>query len=289
MVRDEALSIVQALIAGIIQGLTEFLPISSSGHLVIYHKLTGESDGNFLGFTVLLHLATLLAVIIMFRKDLWQLLREFTAILRDIGMKRNRHVLMRHRFLLLTVIATVPAVVAGVAVKALKLDAHLQNPFVVAAMFLVTAVFMFLINRLPKGIYSEENAPLASAWIVGMLQAVAILPGLSRSGSTIFGGFLGRLQKEFAVRFAFILSIPVILGATVLEAVDFMRLQNDMTVVMETQQLLAMATGFVSAFATGMITIQLIKIIMQKNRFGIFGYYCLLASAVALYVAFNYS
>jgi len=278
------MSVLQAFVAGVIQGITEFLPISSSGHLVIYNILINKGEeASILGFTVLLHLATLLAVIVLLRKDLLQLILEFIDLVRDLLRGRWRFSLAKRRFLMLAIIATIPAMVAGVLVKLLKLDAYLENPFLVALMFLVTAVFMLSLDRMPRGRFMQSDAPLTSAWIVGALQAVAILPGLSRSGSTIFGGVLGRLEKEFAVRFAFILSIPVVLGATLLEALDLLKGDSASLAIMEINQLYALGAGFIAAFVTGLASIMLAQFMIKKNKYSYFGYYCIVAAAVALY------
>ena len=271
----------QALIEGIIQGVTEFLPVSSSGHLVIFNALSGGSGDANLTFTVFLHLATLLSVIIVFYKDVWVLIREFFTALYDILRGKPNFKTTERKFLVMVIIATVPAVLVGLLIKLLKLDAVLENIFVVAVMLIVTAIFMFLVDKFDKGGYTEENAPYKSSWIVGILQAVAILPGLSRSGSTIFGGLLGGFKKEFAVRFAFILSIPAILGAGLMEAADVIK-SGELGI-----STLNLLTGFVAAMVFGIISIKFIKVVINNNKFYIFGIYCLLASVFAFLVGFG--
>jgi len=270
----------QALLSGIIQGLTEFLPVSSSGHLVIFNKLSGGGENGDLAFTVFLHLATLLAVVICFRKDIWALIREFFAAARDILRGKPNFRTPERRFLLMVIIATIPAVLAGVLIKLLDLDSVLEDIFVVGAMLLLTAAFMFLIDRL-KGVYTEKDAPYKVPLLVGCLQAVAILPGLSRSGSTIFGGVLGGFKKEFAVKFAFILSIPAILGAALLEGIDVVR-----SGALEINPL-NWFIGFAAAAACGVLAIKFIKVLIQNNKFYVFGIYCLLASVLAFLVGFG--
>jgi len=270
----------QALIAGIIQGVTEFLPISSSGHLVIISSFFGAGDAN-LAFTVFLHFATLLSVVIVFYKDVWMLIREFFTALWDILRGKPNFKTPERRFLLMVIIATIPAVLVGVLIKALKLDSILENTFVVASMLIITSVFMFCVDRLNKGKYTEADAPPKTPWIVGALQAVAILPGLSRSGSTIFGGLLGGLQKEFAVRFAFILSIPAILGAGLMELAGVIK---SGALGIEPVSLLI---GFISAAICGILSIKVIKLLIKSNKFYIFGVYCLLASVFAFLVGFG--
>ena len=271
----------QAFLSGAIQGLTEFLPVSSSGHLVIFNHLTGAGEGGSdLAFTVFLHLATLLSVVIMFRKDVWLLIRAFFAALGDIFKGKPDFKSPERRFLLMVIIGTIPAVLAGALVKLLDLDGILGNIFVVAGMLLVTAAFMFLADRL-KGSYTEEDAPYKVPFLVGCLQAVAILPGLSRSGATIFGGVLGGLKKDFAVRFAFILSIPAILGAGLMEGLSAVK---EGTIVLNPVNWL---TGFVTAALCGILAIGFIKVLVKNNKFYVFGIYCLAASIFALLVGLN--
>jgi len=272
----------EALIAGIIQGLTEFLPISSSGHLVIYGELTGGSgEGGNLAFTVFLHFATLLAVIIVYRKDVWALLRELGGTIRDLFHGKPDMSAPGRRYLLMVIIGTIPAVIVGGGLKVLDLDAVLENIFVVAVMLIVTSVFMFLVDRLKEGTLTVMDAPLKTAWIVGALQAIAILPGLSRSGSTIFGGILGGLKKEFAVRFAFILSIPAILAAAVVELYGVVKAGETVTSAGN------LVIGFVAAVICGILAIKVIKVLINSKKFYVFGIYCLGASVFAFLVAFG--
>jgi len=270
----------QALIAGIIQGLTEFLPISSSGHLVIFNYLLGESEGGGdLSFTVLLHLATLLSVFIVFRKDIWMLNREFFSVWKDMLRGRFHFNTPERRFLLMVLIGTIPAALIGFGIKALRLDSILENIFVVAIMLLVTSVFMFMVDsRADRGEYTAKDAPYKAALLVGCLQAVAILPGLSRSGSTLFGGILGGMHKSFAIKFAFILSMPAILGAGLLEGLDILR-TGELAI-----NPLNWMIGFAAAAVCGVLAINFIRLLIKNNKFYIFGIYCLAASVFAFLI-----
>ena len=275
------MSWLEALVAGVIQGLTEFLPVSSSGHLVIYGTLAQEAGSGSLAFTVFLHVATLLAVIIVFRKDVWMLIRELVLAIGDIFRGKANFRSAKRRFLLMVIIGTIPAVVVGGGIKLLDVEAMLENIFIVAALLIVTAIFMFSVDRLKDGKLTAADAPLKTAWLVGILQAVAILPGLSRSGSTIFGGVLGGLKKEFAVRFAFILSIPAILGSALVELRSAMKAE-EMGI-----EPLNWALGFIVAFVCGLVAIKLIRVLINSNRFYVFGIYCICASAFAFLAGFG--
>ena len=275
------MSWLQALIAGIIQGLTEFLPISSSGHLVIYNTLFGETGGGDLAFTVFLHLATLLAVIIVFRKDVWFLIRELVGCIADIFRGKPDFKSEGRRYLLMVIIATIPAVLAGGGIKALDLDYVLENIFLVAVMLIVTAVFMFMVDKFDTGKLTRKDTPFSKALGIGIFQAIAILPGLSRSGSTIFAGTLLGLKKEFAVKFAFILSIPVILGSALVEMRGVMKASE---IALNPANWIA---GFIAAFICGFFSILFIRVLIKSKKFYIFGIYCLAASVFAFLVGFG--
>jgi len=275
------MSWLQALIAGIIQGLTEFLPISSSGHLVIYNTLFGETGGGDLAFTVFLHLATLLAVIIIFRKDVWLLIRELVGCIADLVKGKPDFKSEGRRYLLMVIIATIPAVLAGGGIKVLDLDYMLENIFLVAVMLIVTAVFMFLVDRFDTGKLTRKDTPYSKALGIGIFQAIAILPGLSRSGSTIFAGVLFGLKKEFAVKFAFILSIPAILGSAIVEMRDVVKAGD---IAASPANWIA---GFIAAFICGFFSILFIRVLIKSKKFYIFGIYCLAASVFAFLVGFG--
>jgi len=214
------MSVSRAILAGLIQGFTEFLPVSSSGHLVIFASLFGGGEGGYLGFTVFLHLATLFAVIAVYIEDIWSLILTFFAIIKDLFHGKADFDGPDRKFLLMIIVATIPAVIAGLMIKLLNLESALENIFITACMLFVTAALMLFADRLREGRRVAANTTLRAALFIGLLQAFAILPGLSRSGSAIFGGSFIGLKKDFAVRFAFILSIPVVLGSVILELPD---------------------------------------------------------------------
>ena len=272
----------EALIAGIIQGITEFLPVSSTGHLIIFQTFAGSEDASYLAFNVFLHMATLVSVFVVFHKDVWMLIREFFTAIYDICRGKPNFKTPERRFLLMVIIGTIPAVFVGAGYKLLGMDSVLDNIFVVAVMLIFTAVLMFTIDRFKEGKYSIENAPLNSALTVGLMQAVAILPGLSRSGSTIFGGRFSGLKKDFAIKYSFILSIPAILGAEILILIGVARSGEPLDI-----NVFSWVIGFIAAAIFGIIAIRLIRLLIIHDKFYIFGIYCLFASAFAFLVGFG--
>ena len=275
------MSWLQALIAGIIQGVTEFLPVSSSGHLVIFHSLFGEGDESYFAYTVFLHLATLLSVFVVFRKDVWMLVREFIGAIADIAKGKPDFKTPERRFLLMVIIGTIPIALIGGTISMLGISSILENIFVVAVMLVVTSILMFCVDRINIGKYTEADASYKSAIIVGLFQSIAILPGLSRSGSTIFGGLLTGLKKDFAVKYSFILSIPAILGAGIVEM--FSVIGKDSIEINPTYWVI----GFIVAATCGIIAIQLIKVLIRSKKFYVFGIYCLFVSILAFLVGFG--
>jgi len=271
----------QSLLAGIIQGITEFLPVSSSGHLVIFHELFGDGEDSNLAFNVFLHLATLLSVFIMFRKDIFMLVREFFAAIGDCFKGKPNFKTPERRFLLMIIFASIPTAILGGLIMALGFDDILENIFVVAVMLLFTAALMYFVDKMSKGAYTEKDAPYKSAWIVGIAQGIAILPGLSRSGTTIFAGLAGGMTKEFAVRFSFILSIPTIIGAGLVKLVSVVSASY-----IEIEPF-SWAIGFVAAFISGIFAIKFIKVLIKSSKFYIFAIYCILASILAFLIGFG--
>ncbi len=201
-----------AIILGLIQGFTEFLPVSSSGHLVVaQHYLPGFSQAP-LPFDVFLHFGTLVALIVYFFGDIRAIVVSFFRF-KDDGAAPNR------RLGWLIVIATVPAAVVGLCFKD-RIETLFSNAAIVPYMFIVTALLLLIGERFGRPARAMRSIGVKDAVIIGTLQAVAIMPGISRSGSTIAGGLMTGLEKEAAARFSFILSIPAVMGALILSLGD---------------------------------------------------------------------
>jgi len=247
------MTIFQSLILGIVQGVTEFLPVSSSGHLVLVQYLFGLQEVE-LSFDILLHLATLLAIIIFFWKQLWQL---------------------KFKDLFLIGLGTIPAVVVGLLFKD-QIEGLFNAPKLVAVTLLVTGLINFGIDRLLDSKKATKPVDYRSALLAGFFQAIAITPGISRSGSTVFGGMLGNLSREEAFRFSFFLAIPAILGASVLQLTDLPTggLNNLIS--------LPYLVGVLGAFVAGILSLSLFKFMIEKAKFEWFGYYCFIVGFGAL-------
>ncbi len=255
-----------------VQGATEFLPVSSSGHLVLASSLLGFSEQGIV-FDVLLHLGTLVSVLIVFRKDLLAMLQAPFQWLNGAADEQQRTYLLWDLYV---VVATVPAVFIGLTYKD-QIEKLFTSVTLVCFMLILTGLMMIASRRVPERGVKVNGI---RAFLIGCGQAFAIIPGISRSGTTIFIGMLLGINRQTAARFSFIMSIPAILGAAVLnlgEVIDHPP---------GSDQLLLMALGTVAAAVTGYLAIILLLDVIRKNRLPWFGYYCLTVAAVGLMIVF---
>ena len=268
------MSIWFAALQGLVQGLTEFLPVSSSGHLVLVQALFGSDvETNYMLFNVLLHFGTLLSVIVAFWKDIKELFVEFFGWVRD-GFKINGH--PYRRFIVMLLITLIP-MFAILPIES-KLEAAFSSPLLVGLMLLLTAALLYLSEKAPKKHKTEQNASWLDALIVGIGQMFAVIPGLSRSGTTICTGLFRGFSREFAVRFAFIMSLPVVLGANILEIADVIQ---DPSLMGETS-IACYVVGIVVSMVSGLAAIRMVKFITNRGNFRPFVVYCTLVGTIAV-------
>lgn len=263
------MSLLNALILGIIQGVAEFLPISSSGHLSIAQNLLGlgveGTDDVF--FDVLLHLGTLAAVFVAYWSDIKEMGLEFFRTIRDIshgGMPKT--IPPARRLILLIIIGTLPLFLVLPIQDAV--EGLYSNTYFVGAALLVTGGLLFACDRIRKGRKNENSTTVGDVLIIGVGQAIATCPGISRSGMTISAGCFCGLDRRFAVRFAFLLSIPAVLGANILHITDVVSEGVDPTLIP------AYLVGVAAAAISGYLSIRLVRMVTDKGKFGAFSYYC---------------
>lgn len=269
------MSLLSSIILGLIQGVAEFLPISSSGHLAIAEHLlgmTGLEIPEF--FDVLLHLGTLIAVFAAYWDDIRDMVVEFFCGVRDLAHRTTpTPVPPARRLILLIIVGTLPLLVV-LPIKDL-VEGLADNMYFVGGALIVTGFLLFASDRVKKGRKTEKNATLVDVLLVGAAQAVATCPGISRSGTTITAGCFVGFDRKFAVRFSFLLSIPAILGANVLSIKDALA-----TVVWS--EVPVYLAGVAVAAAVGYACIRLLKMIADKGKFGFFAYYCWIVGAITL-------
>lgn len=263
------MSYFNAIILGLIQGIAEFLPISSSGHLSIAQNLFGLNvEGtNDMFFDVLLHLGTLMAVFVAYWQEIREMIVEFFCAAGDIVKgRKQKSVPPARRLIAMIVIGTLP-LFAILPVKDFVEELS-NNTYFIGGALLVTGCLLLACDRVRKGAKNEGSATMKDALLVGVGQAIATCPGISRSGMTISVGCFCGFERKFAVRFAFLLSIPAVLGANILEIADVMETGIDPAL------LPVYFVGVAVAAVSGYLCIRLLKMVAEKGKFGAFSYYC---------------
>lgn len=265
------MSITEGIILGIVQGITEFLPISSTGHLILVRSFFAVESTHALAFDAVMHLATALAVIIYFRKDIWLLLQ---AVLRKLG---RLPVNQQDELLIYALAAgTVPAVVLGVSLESL-METLFRSPLLVAVV-LVAGSILFMFAE-----WSYVNQPrrpeitTSKGFKIGLFQSLALIPGMSRSGACIAGGMLLGLSRADAAKFAFLLAIPVILGAGAKKLLEL--ITTDGTVVW-----LVVIAGSVAAFVTGLLAIHFMLAFVRNHTLWPFIWYRIILAGFVVFV-----
>lgn len=256
-----------SFLLGLIQGAAEFLPISSSGHIAIAQNLLHLDAEIPEFFDILLHLGTLLAVFVAYWRDIVEIIVEFFRGIGDIAHHRTpTPVPPARRTILLMIIASLP--LFGVLPLRKAVRGLTDNMLFVGLALIVTGFMLFICDLVRKGRKTASNASMLDVIIVGIGQLIATLPGISRSGMTIATGCFVGFDREFAVRFSFLLSIPAVLAANVLSLVE------SLGVGIDASQIPVYLVGVVTAAVVGYLCICLLKRIARNGRFGIFAYYC---------------
>lgn len=267
-------------VLGFIQGVAEFLPISSSGHLTLFQHFFGMPEPDQL-FNVLLHFATLLAVCVVYWRDIWEMIVEFFSFFADLFSHRHYRGTPpeARRLVLLIIVGTLPLFLVLPIQD--KVEAFGGNPFFVCGALLVTGCILFVSDQMSRGHKNARNATLLDVLLVGVAQACATIPGLSRSGCTITAGIARGFDRKFAVRYSFLMSLPAVLGATLLKVLDVMGQEGGVT----TEDLPKYLLGMAVAAVVGYFSIQLVKLLADRGRFGAFAFYCW--GAGALFILLN--
>lgn len=271
------MTLLSSLLLGLIQGIAEFLPISSSGHLSIAQNLLGLSavGSEHLFFDVLLHLGTLVAVFIAYWHDIVDMILEFFRAISDLIHHRSSpQTPPARRLMLMVIIGTLPLFLILPFKDAI--EALYYNTAFIGFALIITGVLLFLSDRVRRGHKTEKTVTVRDTLLVGAAQAIATCPGISRSGMTICAGtFLG-FDRKYAVRYSFLLSIPAVIGANILDFVKAAKTGIDMT------QVPVYIVGIVAAAVSGYFCIRLIRMIADHGKFGWFAYYCWAAGALTL-------
>ena len=256
-----------SFLLGLVQGLAEFLPISSSGHLSIAQNLLGLNTEIPEFFDVLLHLGTLVAVFVAYWRDICDMVAELIHGVGDLVHGTTpRQVPPARRLILLIIVGTLPLFILLPIHK--QVQALSNNMVFIGAALVVTGFLLFACDLVRKGKKTERTATIADVLVVGLGQAIATMPGISRSGMTIATGCVMGFERKFAVRFSFLLSIPAVLGANILSLKDAL----DTGIIWA--EVPMYVVGVVTAAVVGYACIRLLRLVAEKGRFGAFAYYC---------------
>jgi undecaprenyl-diphosphatase len=266
------MSILQAFILGFVQGLTEFLPVSSSGHLVLGKQILGVSNADMLSFDVFVHFGTLISVCIIFRTDIGHIFRSFWNAARTQAWKSAYATNEYFRLGTAIIIASVPAAVIGLVFHD-SIAETFRDPKLVAVNLVVTGLFLFM-TRFPTAV-EGKRVGIVSGFIIGIAQSVAIFPGISRSGTTISTALFLRVPPALAARFSFLLSVPVIAGAAMLETNTMVHQGIELGFA-------PFIVGLLTAAITGYGAIKLLLRIIERGRFSWFAFYCFVAGIAGI-------
>lgn len=275
------MSILETIVQAMIQGLTEFLPVSSSGHLSLYQHFTGNSGEGALMFSAVLHLGTLVAVFLAFRKLIIDLIFEFFRMCSDIVHKKFIWEKMNpeRRMIVMIIISTfmlVPFMIFKGWFEGIAQDTSIMAEGIC---FLYTAAILFLSDKCTKGKKTKGDITAKDAATVGFFQGVALLPGVSRSGSTISSGLFCGFDRSTAVAYSFVLGIPAILGGCLLEIVDAVK-EHETSV-----SLSSCAVGFIVAALVGICAIKLVEWLVKSDKFKVFSIYTGVLGVIVIFIA----
>ena len=259
-----------SILMGIIQGVAEFLPISSSGHLALFQTFFGmeNMEEKYMFFTVLLHFGTLISVCMVYWRDIVDMIREFFLGIAALAGRKDTGVAPppARRMVMLIIIATVPLFVMVFLRDAV--NQLFSNSIMVSCALLATGFILFFSDRIARGLKTTRNAAVADAWNLAGGQALAAIRGLSRPGTTVAVGMMRGFDRAFAVRFSFLMSLPAVLGANVLEIKD--ALASNFPI----EELPMYLVGVAVSAVVGYFAIRLVKSLSDKGKFGKFAYYC---------------
>jgi undecaprenyl-diphosphatase len=269
--------LVQAVVLGIVQGLTEFLPISSSGHLIIVPAVLGWHDPfiDSLAFSVMLHLGTLIALLLYFRREWLALLRAAVGLLRDRSVLGDPN----RRLVVLLAITVVPGALVGVILNDV-IEREVRSPALVAVMLVVGAAVLWLAERWGSRRKSMAELTAPAALGIGLAQAVALIPGISRSGISIAGGLFAGLDRESAARFAFLMAGPIIAGAVLFEGRTLLSADSGASGHLD-----LLVAGIAAAFISGIAAIHVLLSYLRRNSTSVFVVYrVIVAAGVAIWL-----
>ena len=289
------MSLLQAILLGLVQGITEFLPVSSSGHLAIFQYIFKVNTDTGMLFEVMLHLGTLIAVCVVFWKDIKKLFIEGIHLLADacINLRALFSNKFRHgndayrrivtnayrKFVLLILVTTIPTGIIGIALNGV-VDMASSSLLIPGICLIINAIVLLLVGSLPGGRKKVKASGYKEAAAIGIAQGIAVLPGISRSGSTISACLALGFDRNFAVKYSFIASLPAIIGANIME------LRHLGDAVSSGGNFLYYIIGMIVAGVVGYVCIRIMMYVVSNKKFSYFAYYCAIVGIISL--GFNF-
>lgn len=262
------MSYIEAVILGLVQGLAEFLPVSSSGHLALLQQWFGIEEDNVLLFAVLLHVGTLISVLIVYWKDVWELIKELGLTIKDIFTGKGLRLEERptRKLGVMIIVATIPTGVIGILFNDF-FDSLYNSVIPIGVGLIITGFLLILAERTGTSSRGIQQMNYRNALFIGTVQGIAICPGISRSGSTLFGSLICNLDRKFAVKFVFLISIPSILGSAVMETPAAIQSGLDTALIGP------IAVGMIVAAVSGLVAIKTMIKIVSNKKLSYFSYY----------------
>ena len=261
-----------AVALGVLQGITEFIPVSSSGHLALVRSLLGYDVEPGITFEIVVHFGSFCSIAVYFRRRLAIMIRDLGRAVRRSGLRLFEY--RQHpsaRLSLIIAVSMVPAVVVGLSMKR-AIEQAFVNPVLVASMLLITGAMLFSTRYVQNPV---GRITLRNGFLIGVAQAFAILPGISRSGSTITAGLWVGVNRDELAEFSFLMVLPVLAGAMLLETAELLR-------VGEPIELASLTAGFLASFVTGYLALSVLIVLLKRAKLHLFAYYCWVVAVTAL-------
>ena len=264
------INILKHIIMGIIQGFTEPLPISSSGHVFIFKQIFNAAILNDLNFEIIVNAGSLLAILIIYWKDIKKLVINFFKYFKE----KNTETKSDFKYCLLIILGVIPVGIVGFIFKD-KIESLLQTTTIVGISFIITAIFLFLVKNI-KGTKDDKDLSFKDALFIGLIQVIALFPGISRSGSTLIAALFRDIKRSSALKYSFMLYIPISLGTIILGVKDILEMNNLNEIA------LPYFLGFVSSLVVSYFTLRWFKNVVKKGNFIYFSIYCLILGILVL-------
>jgi undecaprenyl-diphosphatase len=259
------MELLEALLLGILQGITEFIPVSSSGHLVLAQAFLGQDLDRGITFEIVVHFGSFCSIALYYREKLWEMIKSVIVALKPANITSGVSAKDENvRLSLFILLSMIPAGIVGFTMKD-SVETAFANPFLVSCMLLVTGAILFS-TRFMKNLHKEVNA--SRGFLMGIAQAMAIMPGISRSGSTIVMGLFLKMKRDDVANFSFLMLLPILAGAMFLEMMELRHVGVDVS------EFWYLFVGFLASFVTGYYALKYLIILLKREQFHYFAFYC---------------